>query len=75
MNELFLGIKNLGNNNLKFEGEYLKGKKWNEKGYNKDGNMIFIIENGKGYIKEINDDGGIYFEGEYLNGERNGKGK
>ena len=26
--------------NLKFKGEYLNGKKWNGKGYDKDGNMI-----------------------------------
>ena len=70
-----MGKKYNENGNLKFEGEFLNEKKWNGKGFNKDGNMIFIIENGKGYIKETNEDGEIEFEGEYLNGERNGKGK
>ena len=53
---------------LKFEGEYLNGKKWN--GY---GNMDFEIKNGKG--KEQQKNGKFKFKGEYLNGERNGKGK
>ena len=30
---------------------------------------------GKGYIKEYEYDKKLSFEGEYLNGERNGKGK
>ena len=33
------------------------------------------MKNGKGYIKEYYDNGKLEFEGEYLNGERNGKGK
>ena len=33
------------------------------------------MKNGKGYIKEFNDEGLLKFEGEYLNGTRNGKGK
>ena len=33
------------------------------------------MNNGKGYIKEYNDEGVLYFEGELLNGQRNGKGK
>ena len=57
--------------NLKFDGEYLKGKRWNVKGYDDcEGNLI----NGKGFIKEYNEKG-ILFEGEYLNGKKNGKGK
>ena len=51
-----------------FGGEYLKGKKWNGnyKGYK--------LKNGKGIIREycINE---LIFKGEYLNGERNGKGQ
>ena len=62
------------NNNIVFEGEYLKGKKIEGKGYDKDGNIIFILNrNRKG--KEFYDNGEIQFEGEYLNGKRwNGKG-
>ena len=37
-------------------------------------NILSKLENGKGIIK-IYDDNRILFEGEYLNGERNGKGK
>ena len=33
------------------------------------------MKDGKGNIKEYNYDGKLLFECEYLNGERNGKGK
>ena len=62
---------------LTFNGEYLKGKKWNGKGYN--GNYkkgpVYEIKEGKGPIKEFNSWQKILYEGEYLNGEKNGKGK
>ena len=61
---------------LKFEGDYLNGKKWNGKGYNKNKKIIYELKDGKGYIKEfstINDD--LVFEGEYIDGEKNGKCK
>ena len=78
-------------NKVIFEGEYIKGKRWNgnfinrqsspsnindkNKNKNKDENIIlYEIKNGKGIIKEYNDDR-LIFEGEYLNGELNGKGK
>ena len=38
-------------------------------------NNIYRLKNGKGYIKEYNDKGKLIFEGEYVNGEKNGKGK
>ena len=60
---------------LSFEGEYLNGKIWNGKGYNINGNIEFEIKEGKGYIKEFDYNGELIFEGEYLNGLRNGKGK
>ena len=63
------------NGELKFYGNYLNGKKWNGKGYNKNGNIDYIIKEGKGHIKEYNIKDKIKFDGEYLNGERNGKGK
>ena len=50
-------------------------KIWNGKGYNNNDNIEFEINEGKGYIKEYNYYGKLEFEGEYLNGERNGKGK
>ena len=57
-----------------FEGEYLNGKKWNGKGYLSNNAIDYEIKNGNGHIKEY-DDGSFIFEGEYLNGQRNGKGK
>ena len=62
------------NGDLIFEGEYLNGKKWNGKGYKKEGEIEYEIKNGNGYIKEYNIKGNLIFEGEYLNGDRyNGK--
>mgnify|MGYP002626993872 CR=1 FL=1 len=61
---------------IKFEGEYLYNKRWNGKGYDKKGNVIYELKNGKGLIKEYdNYRDTLLFEGEYINGERNGKGK
>ena len=50
-------------------------KKWDGKGYDKFGSIIYGLHNGNGKVKEYNDDGELILEGEYLNGERNGKGK
>ena len=58
----------------KFEGEFLNGKMWNGKGYNINGDVEFEIINGKGIIKEYNFIT-LIFEGQVLNGKRNGKGK
>ena len=45
-------------------------------GYKKGENMPqYEIINGKGIIKEYDNEGELIFEGEYLNGERNGRGK
>ena len=37
--------------------------------------VIYELKDGKVYIKEYNYVGALEFEGEYINGERNGKGK
>ena len=58
------------NGKIQFKGEYKNGKKWNGKGYNDKNKIIYELHNGKGYIFE-----NMIFEGEYINGERNGKGK
>ena len=64
------------NGQLLFIGEYLNGKKWNGNGFNKNGYWEFEIKEGKGKIKEYGFySGKLVFEGEYRNGERNGKGK
>ena len=63
-----------------FEGYYLNNKKWNGRGYDIKGNIIYELINGKGIVKEYYEDYIIMmiqliYEGEYKNGERNGKGK
>ena len=63
------------NGKLVFEGEFFNEKKWTGKGYNLNGNVVFQINNGKGKGKEYDYDGKLNFEGEYLNGERNGIGE
>ena len=60
-----------------FEGEYLDGKRWNGKGCDKYGNIINELKEGKGFIREFGfseEYGETVFEGEYSNGEKNGKG-
>ena len=56
------------NGNIIFEGKYLNGKKWTGKGYKRN-NIIYELKDGKGFINSEE------FKGEYINGERNGKGK
>ena len=60
-------------NRKTFEGEYIKGKLWNAKYYDIDN--IYELKEGNGFVKECGEDHEFYFEGEYLNGERNGEGK
>ena len=62
-------------NHIEFEGNFLFNNKWHGKGFDKNGNIIYEIINGNGKVKEYFDDGERRFEGEYLNGKRNGKGK
>ena len=74
---------------LEFEGEFYNGKIWN--GYGRDGcfegefrnGKIYntssesknnIIKNGEGYVKFYRY-GELIYEGEYKNGDKNGKGK
>ena len=60
---------------IKFEGDFLNGKKWNGKGLGLNKSRLYEIKEGKGYVTEYDDFHRLLFEGEYLNGERNGKGK
>ena len=60
---------------LIFKGEYLNGMRWNGKGYDIKGNIIYELKNGQGKVKEYNKYGRLIFEGEYMNGKKNGKGK
>ena len=70
------GKEYYANGNILFEGEYKNGKKWIGIGYDRNNNTLYELINGKGYVKEyFNRKDTLKFEGEYLNGERNGKGK
>ena len=70
------GEEKYNNKKSMFVGGYYNGKRWNGIGYDINGNEDFEIKCGKGKsVKEYFDDGKIKFEGEYYNGERNGKGK
>ena len=53
----------------------LDGKRWNGRGYDYKGNDCFEIQNGKGKGKEYDYYGTLIYEGEYINGLKNGKGK
>ena len=60
--------------NLIFEGEFLNGKIWEGIIYNKEEKLEFQIKNGNGKAKTciFYEDKKIIFEGEYINGEKNG---
>ena len=61
---------------LQFEGEFFEGKKWNGKGYDTNKENVYNLKNGKGFVKEYDTYSfHLIFEGEYVNGVRNGKGK
>ena len=60
---------------LAFKSEYLNGKKWNGKGYDRNGYMVYELKNGNGFVKEYDVNYiDLVFEGEYKKGEKNGKG-
>ena len=60
------------NKKIKFEGEYLDGKRWKGKGYDPNGNLEFGMEKGLGYIKEYFSNGKVKLEGKYVNGVKHG---
>ena len=60
---------------LKFDGKYLYNKKYDGKGFDDNGKVIYELINGNGKVKEYNDNNILIFEGEYLNGRKNGYGK
>ena len=60
---------------MAYEGEIRNDRKWNGKGYDINGNIIYKLINGNGKVKEYYYNDNLEFEGEYLNGKRNGKGK
>ena len=77
--EYYNGYKRNGkyyiNKILEYVGEFLFEIKWDGKGYDEKGNIIYELHNGTGKVKEYEENGELLFEGEYLNGIRNGQGK
>ena len=70
------GEKYFYNGNIEFKGEFLNGKMWNGILYSLKGYYLYMFKNGKGRIKEYDEfTNKLIFEGEYLNGLRNGKCK
>ena len=61
--------------NLIFKGEFLNNKRWNGDGYDNKGKVIYKLNKRQGHVIEYYNNNSLKFEGEYLNGERNGKGK
>jgi len=55
---------------LKYEGDYLFNRKWNGKGHDEKGNIIYELKDGNGKVKEYDKYGKLIFEGEYINGIR-----
>ena len=66
---------NYNSTNIKFEGEYLNGKKWNGIGYDIKGEKQYEIKNGTGYIYEYNDSNELIFKGEIVEGIKTGIAK
>ena len=54
-------------------------KRWNEAGYDCNGKETYKLEDGKGivenYHESFNGSCFLNFKGEYINGEKNGKGR
>ena len=70
------GKEYYSDNRIKYEGNFIKGKKWNGKEYDfSEKNKVYKLNKGNGFIKEYDHYGELIFEGNYLKGERNGKGK
>ena len=66
---------NEGKLRIKFEGNYLNGKRWNGIGYNLIWKPDFEIKDGNGIIKEYHYiNGKIKFKCEYSRGRINGNG-
>jgi len=63
------------NGNIQFEGEYKEGKRWNGKTYNFAGIEEFEIINGTGNIREYNIYGIKIYEGDIVNGVKEGFGQ
>ena len=74
-NHKIRGKEYLSKDKVKSEGEYLFDRIWNGKVYDLNGNILYELINGKGKIKEYQYNNKLLYEGQYLNGKRNGYGK
>ena len=76
--DVTIEFEEIQDNIIEFEIEYLNGKKWNVISYNEYGDYRFDLINGKGKITEkeyiVNDIDYKIYEGEFLNGKKNGRG-
>ena len=66
------------NGRLEFEGKFkiwYNWYKWDGKGYDENGNIIYELINGNGKVKEYYDTESLRYEGEYLNGKKMEKEK
>ena len=76
LNNIIIKGKRYVANRVEFEGEFKsENKKWNGKGYDENSNVIYELINGNGKVKEYYRGGKLKFEGEFLKGIRNGKGR
>ena len=48
-------------NKLLFEGEYINNKKWEGKGYDLSNNLVYVLKDGKGYVKQYHYDNKLEF--------------
>ena len=60
---------------LLFEGEYLHNERLKGKIYDQNCNIIHELNKDNDIVKEYDDKGDLIFEGKYLKGLKNGKGK
>ena len=67
--------KEYNNGILIYEGEYYMNKKYNGKAYDKNGNVIYELINGKGNYKEFYENGNIKLDITYSNDLTIGIGK
>ena len=69
------GKEYYGNGKTKFEGLYNNGRIWSGIKYDLMNNKVYELKNGSGVIKDYDLNGILIVEGDYLNGEINGKVK
>ena len=70
-----IGKEYYNESKIKFFGIYKDDKRWNGIGYDINNKIIYELKEGKGYVYEYDNDGKLIYEGEYINGIKNGKGK